>query len=280
MRDLLERYWTAHGSYDLDVLATLRHPEWVAEWPQSGELIRGHEMDRAIHENYPGGYPDHQLRRGVQGAGEWAYVPLVGPTRISEVGRFAIVEARLSYPDGSHWFTVALVDVRDGLVGRETVYFAEPFVPPEWRKQWVELVPESEPYFGSLNAGAGEEDIQRAAVASYGALLEQGDLSGAAVALYHDDAAEYWPQSGERVVGLNTIQAVVANHPARPRGRVARVSGPAGLLATEIELSYGGEQWHDVALLEFRGDRVARRTDYFARPLDAPGWRAQWVERT
>jgi hypothetical protein len=34
-----------------------------------------------------------------------------------------------------------------------------------------------------------------------------------------------------------------------------------------------------VSIMEFKGDKVARETQYFADPFVAPAWRAQWVER-
>jgi hypothetical protein len=34
-----------------------------------------------------------------------------------------------------------------------------------------------------------------------------------------------------------------------------------------------------VSVVEFRDGKVARETDYFAQPFQAPQWRAQWVER-
>ncbi len=30
---------------------------------------------------------------------------------------------------------------------------------------------------------------------------------------------------------------------------------------------------------DFRGDKIAGETQYFADPFVAPAWRAQWVER-
>jgi hypothetical protein len=32
------------------------------------------------------------------------------------------------------------MEFRDGKVARETIYFADPFEPPEWRSQWVERI--------------------------------------------------------------------------------------------------------------------------------------------
>jgi hypothetical protein len=36
------------------------------------------------------------------------------------------------------------------------------------------------------------------------------------------------------------------------------------------------EIYHDDAILEFRGDKVARETIYVTEPWDAPEWRAPW----
>jgi len=33
---------------------------------------------------------------------------------------------------------VAVLELKDGKVWRDTRYFAEPFEAPEWRSQWVE----------------------------------------------------------------------------------------------------------------------------------------------
>ena len=34
-----------------------------------------------------------------------------------------------------------LMELRDGLVWRETVYWAEPFTAPDWRSRWVDIPP-------------------------------------------------------------------------------------------------------------------------------------------
>ena len=50
-RDVVERYMRAIPG-DFDTLARLRHPDFVGEYPQSGEVIRGHEDWQAAHERY------------------------------------------------------------------------------------------------------------------------------------------------------------------------------------------------------------------------------------
>jgi hypothetical protein len=44
-------------------------------------------------------------------------------------------------------------------------------------------------------------------------------------------------------------------------------------------LTYDGKPSYTVSMMEFRGDKVARETQYFADPFVAPAWRVQWVER-
>jgi hypothetical protein len=50
------------------------------------------------------------------------------------------VTARVSSPDGQAYQVIALIELRDGLVYRETVYWAPPFDAPEWRRPFVERV--------------------------------------------------------------------------------------------------------------------------------------------
>src|SRR5919198_2124815 len=63
-REIVERYFAAYPS-DWETMGELRHPDFVEDWPQSGERIVGHENYRAIHENYPGGTPGSEIDRIV-----------------------------------------------------------------------------------------------------------------------------------------------------------------------------------------------------------------------
>jgi hypothetical protein len=55
--------------------------------------------------------------------------------------------------------------------------------------------------------------------------------------------------------------------------------GSGDLWVTEFILTYDGKPSYTVSIMEFKGDKVARETQYFADPFVAPAWRAQWVER-
>jgi hypothetical protein len=49
------RYVAAYTAQDWETVGTLRDPDWMMEWPQSGERVRGNANARAIMENWPGG---------------------------------------------------------------------------------------------------------------------------------------------------------------------------------------------------------------------------------
>ena len=69
------------------------------------------------------------------------------------------------------------------------------------------------------------------------------------------------------------------SQPSKKRFAVRRIIGGGDLWITEFILTYDGKPSYTVSLMEFRDDKVARETQYFADPFVAPAWRAQWVER-
>ena len=96
--------------------------------------------------------------------------------------------------------------------------------------------------------------------------------------IYHEDAVLDYPQSGERTRGRRNIQNQRASQPSEKRFTVRRIFGSDNLWVTELILTYDGKPSCTVSIMEFRGDKVARETQYFADPFPAPAWRAQWVE--
>ena len=97
--------------------------------------------------------------------------------------------------------------------------------------------------------------------------------------IYHEDATLDYPQSGERTRGRHNIQGQRASQPSKKRFTVQRIIGGGDLWVTEFNLTYDGKPSYTVSIMEFRGDKVARETQYFADPFVAPASRAQWVER-
>jgi hypothetical protein len=97
--------------------------------------------------------------------------------------------------------------------------------------------------------------------------------------IYHEDAVLEYPQSGERTRGRRNIQGQRASQPSKKRFTIRRIIGSGDLWVTELVLTYDAKPSCTVSIMEFRGDKVARETQYFADPFPAPAFRAQWVER-
>ncbi len=97
--------------------------------------------------------------------------------------------------------------------------------------------------------------------------------------IYLDDAVLEYPQSGERTRGRANIQGQRASQPNQKRFSIRRIVGSGELWVTEFILTYDGKPSYTVSIMEFKGDKVARETQYFADPFVAPAFRAKWVER-
>jgi ketosteroid isomerase-like protein len=117
-RDAVERMWECVNSRDPGDLEELVHDDFVQEWPQSGEVIRGKRNAIAIM----AGYPD---------------LPRATMRRIVGRGDLWLAETTLDYA-GKTVHAISIYEFRGGKIARETDYFGDPFEPAEWRTQWVE----------------------------------------------------------------------------------------------------------------------------------------------
>jgi SnoaL-like protein len=97
--------------------------------------------------------------------------------------------------------------------------------------------------------------------------------------IYHEDAVLEFPPSGERTRGRNNTQNQRAIQPSNKRFSIRRIISSGELWVTEFIVTYDSKPSYTVSIMEFRGAKVARETQYFADPFVAPAFRAQWVER-
>ena len=97
--------------------------------------------------------------------------------------------------------------------------------------------------------------------------------------IYDDDAICDYPQSGERIRGRANIQTTRTIQPNKKRFAIRRIIGGGDLWVTEFILRYDDKPSYTVSVMEFKGDKVARETQYFADPFEASAARAPWVER-
>lgn len=132
-------------------------------------------------------------------------------------------------------------------------------------------------------------------------MIQSGDFSEAAEIVDENIVAE-WPQSGERVVGLMNLTAIMENYPGGALGTVmetarieespterymitpmfttVKAAGSGNMAWGSVLTRYpDGTDWYIVMFAETRGGKVIRNDAFFAPVYDAPEWRAQWVER-
>jgi SnoaL-like protein len=136
--ECVRQYAAASAAHDVAELGGLRHPDWMVSWPQSGERVHGNVAFAEIIANYPGGAPTAEVKRIVGAEDQWVVTPGNTVLKVVGSGDFWWSEWRLSYPNGEVYLVIDLLELRDGLVYRETVYWAAPFEAPDWRAPWVE----------------------------------------------------------------------------------------------------------------------------------------------
>jgi SnoaL-like protein len=140
-QECVQQYSAASATNDLAALAALRHPDWMVSWPQSGERVEGNQAWTEIIANYPGGAPRTEITRVVGAEDHWVVTAGNTVMRVAGSGDFWWSEWRVTYPNGEVYLVVDLIELRDGLVHRETVYWAAPFEAPAWRAPWVTKEP-------------------------------------------------------------------------------------------------------------------------------------------
>jgi SnoaL-like domain len=118
IRAALDVHWAASDANDFETEHRIYHEDAVLEYPQSGERTRG--------------------RRNIQG--QRASQPSkkrFTVRRILGSGDLWVTEFILTY-DAKPSYTVSIMEFSGVKVTRETQYFADPFVAPASRAQWVE----------------------------------------------------------------------------------------------------------------------------------------------
>ena len=130
-------------------------------------------------------------------------------------------------------------------------------------------------------------DANQAAVDAFIDGLRAGDIKAMSQTLEryaHDDLVQEWPQSGERIRGKETVRRINESYPSAtgltPTISLRRVSGEGDTRVVEGTIDYGdGTPVSYVGIAEFVDGKVAKMTEYFANPFEAPEWRKQFVEK-
>jgi ketosteroid isomerase-like protein len=118
IRAALDQHWAASDSNDFETEHLIYHEDAVLDYPQSGERTRGRRNIQGQRASQPS-QKRFTVRRIIGGGDLW------------------VTELILSY-DGKPTYTVSIMEFSGEKVARETQYFADPFVAPAFRAQWVE----------------------------------------------------------------------------------------------------------------------------------------------
>ena len=98
-----------------------------------------------------------------------------------------------------------------------------------------------------------------------------------------EDFVQEWPQSGERLAKAASIR-LAEDYPQMsgktPKFTYRRMLGGSDVFVVEGTIDYGdGIPVNYVGIGELRDGKIARMTEYFANPFEAPAWRADFVEK-
>jgi hypothetical protein len=119
-REAIERFWATMNTNDFAAAGRLLHDDFLLEWPQSGERIRGAANFVAMNERYPA-------------AGRWRFT----------VNRVIAEESQgvsdVSVTDGERLDrAITFFKLREGRIWRITEHWPDPFPAADWRSSLVE----------------------------------------------------------------------------------------------------------------------------------------------
>jgi hypothetical protein len=118
IRAALDQHWAASDANDFVTEHLIYREDAVLDYPQSGERTRGRSNIQGQRASQPS-KKQFSIQRIIGGGDLW------------------VTEYILTY-DGKPSYTVSIMEFSGDKVARETQYFADPFVAPASRAQWVE----------------------------------------------------------------------------------------------------------------------------------------------
>lgn len=121
-KNVVTRFWATMQTNDFEAAARLLSDDFVLEWPQSGERIRGPENFAAFNAHYPA-------------AGRWQFTV----HRIIAQGDQVVTDVGVT--DGQVIArAITFSTVHGGRIVSQVEFWPDPFEPAAWRAQWVERI--------------------------------------------------------------------------------------------------------------------------------------------
>jgi ketosteroid isomerase-like protein len=228
--------------------------------------------------------------------------PLFTMVKLQGTNETLVVTTKIGYPDGSDWYTTGIVTLRERKMLKQVLFFAPTSDAPGWRARWVEPLETEVGVRIEDRHRTGPSALSRAhrdVVARLHDLMDEGDY-GALNEVFRTDVVVEYPQSGERVAGLENLGNIMRNYPGgHPRvskeervllgdrgdhllptatDSTLRVHDVGDRLFSSIRTRYpDGSDWYTVSIFTFSEGRISKQVVYFAPVMPAPEWRRQWV---
>lgn len=121
-RFLVEQFWQLMASNDFFSVSAVLSEDFVLEWPQSGERIRGAENFAKMNAEYPA-------------HGPWIF------TVHQIVAEHEKLVSDVSITDGVQWArALSFFTVANGKIQKIVEFWPDPFVAPENRRHLVEIM--------------------------------------------------------------------------------------------------------------------------------------------
>jgi ketosteroid isomerase-like protein len=121
-KQVIERFWATMQTNDFQAVGELLHDDYVLEWPQSGERIRGRANFVAVNQNYP-----------AQGRWEFTVHHIIaeGDQVVSDVG---VTDGEIKGR------VITFSTIKNWKIFHQIEFWPDPFEPAAWRVQWVETI--------------------------------------------------------------------------------------------------------------------------------------------
>ena len=119
---VVDAYWQAVRDRDASGIADLVTEDFIEDWPQSGERIRGAAAWAQVVNGHPT-YPSVSVRR-ILGSGD-----------------VFVCEAEFDYGgESAAWHICSIMELSGERIRRIVQYFGAPFPTPEWRREITEPI--------------------------------------------------------------------------------------------------------------------------------------------
>lgn len=121
-KQIVRQFWDTMATNDFNAAVQLLHDDFVLEWAQSGERIRGRENFAKINSAYPA-------------SGKWRF------TIHTLIAEGETVVSDVSVTDGARQDrAITFSTIRDGKIWKQVEFWPEAFEAPAWRVAWVERI--------------------------------------------------------------------------------------------------------------------------------------------